>query len=387
MYNLKSVANVIKEAGFNFFKIEMEADLSLMLDRIIANFSKMLPCSMCFGNKAYSEVCRSCEGLGFFTCHHCEEGKIKTISGGYITCPYCKGQTRPACNSCHGEGKFYNRTDKQCGNCNGTGQKVTHSTEHIFKGIFLSNLPENMRQALEYCLLYRDGINSHEITLTLPIEFIIDSDKIIEAFKSAINILGAGYNSTNAGIHICLLQDRYYPPRKPLPLQKLTNFKRAMNKMMLALVLIGSGDGRTTRNFIWRDLAAESEDKYSAVYTPDNSVIEFRVFDTCYENPKRVTLFVQTIAQCLRFYSDNPPPIKLAQLDMLKNSPIINKSFSRGRMSRLSYMFKNKPILDRARQELELLLDRKISIPKREGREKIIERLANIEKTFERNES
>jgi hypothetical protein len=156
---------------------------------------------------------------------------------------------------------------------------------------------------------YNDGSVDTEITLTLP----YTDPKHVEygmEYLRAFHLLGEEIGQINinrAGLHIAIIpnQEGSYPRNCYLNGRKLTNFMQSMHHLKPALLFLASHD-KKSRALNFRDPRGNGEyDKYSMV-NGSSGVLEYRCFQTCYDNPVALVDYMVVIGNSLKFYSDNP---------------------------------------------------------------------------------
>jgi hypothetical protein len=362
MFTVEQSINYIKKKGFNFFKVELEAQVNYdgrKVAKVIDNNTGK--CCYCNNTEKINHTCTACAGLGHKICSVCKGEKfVKDIKGHKIPCPYCKTK-EITCDSCNGTGFI----PKTCDKC-----YTSHPDYKFYSGeestltaamIDFSTRIGDINKSIVFKKAYNDGSCNTEITLTLPIEFLSKLGEIARSFGDTINCLGDSSYLENSGMHIALLPTALYPNIDTLPVQKLDNFRKSMNKLMLATMICGS-DGKMTRPFIWRDLRTSNSEKYSAIYCPGNKAIEYRIFDAVYFSPERCSLFIKTMAHSLKYYSNTFKPIKhLPVIQSAGRTTIVNKSYSRNKFTPLSTIISTVHAADRAREEMEELLEIEIS--------------------------
>lgn len=169
------------------------------------------------------------------------------------------------------------------------------------------NVSPEARRALVFGRFYVDGSVDSEYTFTVPIDGVYYVLEYIEAFKKLSEI--ASDNSVNkldvrgAGMHIAILNDPdgVYPGGNRLNAYCADSFRYSMNKLLPALYFLGTGNAKS-RPLGYRVPKVDLRDKYSAI-TGHTNVFEYRVFDTCYDNPKTFLDFFCVIAKTMQFYS------------------------------------------------------------------------------------
>lgn len=257
---IKQVLKNIKNKGFGYIKIELEADMA----------RATTSCSRCFGDGYYP--CDQCDGDG-----HLQE------NGQLATCPNClRGNVR-----CVHSLRY--RDTSTC-------QRFINT--HVSKKALKS---------LVYGRFMVDGSVDSEYTLTLPIQKAHYAVEFIHAFNKLAKAIGKPMEVQGAGMHIALMpedSDGYYSRGDNdyyLDNNKLANFRIQMQKLLPALYFLGTGNHRT-RGMSYRYPRISSE-KYSAI-NYGSSVLEYRVFETCYDNPMQILQFFEVIEKSLNYWND-----------------------------------------------------------------------------------
>lgn len=283
MKGLDKTIKQIKKAGFNFVKVELEAQLNR-------------------GSPGYDD-CYNCDGRGF----------IEDETEGEIECLDCGGEGRVCSNedfsdelSCNefimerlrsiglAELKSREIYFEHCGN------ECSYETEYT--PVF----------PLTYAAFYCDGSVDSEFTFTIAIEQIEKVLDVINAFKSLADAIGNGIEVEGAGLHISVLPSGDYPCQGYLPEAKMRNFRTEVAKLLPAL-FISAASGNFTRGYDFRYPRVSSGEKYSAIYTHHGTCIEYRLFETCYQRPEAFFEFMGTIAKTLDYYIDPNKKIEASE--------------------------------------------------------------------------
>jgi len=150
---------------------------------------------------------------------------------------------------------------------------------------------------------YRDGSVDSEFTFTIPTDDVAMLPKVIEAFKALAERNGRGMDTHGAGMHFSVLQDSYYPSTRTFPENRWQNFQREVKKLLPALY-IGAAAKNWTRSLEYRHATVADNSKYSAIYALRKAQLEYRIFDTCYDNPDMVLEYFGIIARTLEYFAD-----------------------------------------------------------------------------------
>lgn len=264
-----AIEQIIK-AGFSHIKVELEADLGRDGER---------------------------------RCEYCDDG--------YVTCDSCDGDgvvmaERPngteievECDDCYGEG----HTD--CDECDG-GYDGGYYDEDYCEQFMRDYVGSEVLSRLTYGNFYEDGSVDSEFTFTVPATAYKDVVVWIEAFKALADDIGNGYETHGAGMHISVIPDYSggnYPVRQHMPEEKIENFKRQMSKLIPAMMFFSSNN-KVSRDLGYRRPQVSDDDKYSAIFTHHDTCIEYRAFETCYDNPEDIFQHFEVVAKTLEFYAN-----------------------------------------------------------------------------------
>jgi hypothetical protein len=283
--NYQHLQRAFLQAGFKYLKLEMEAQVDPrdFTTRGCDNCDDgRVECGDCEGDGRLSEECQACAGRGF------ESDKR--------TCGACAGEgtLSPDCPWCYGDGYL------SCSYCDeDSEERLTEEYFEMFESRFREEL-DGRDGHFRYLQAYRDGSTDTEVTLTLRVDYLAHLPDILRAFKQTCLAFG-DCETGNAGLHLTLLEGYKYPRTRKLNQRKMANYKRETAKLLLGLAYLAS-NGKT-RSFCYRDLRISASDKYSAIFTHGNTCLEFRLFDTCYDDPDRVLAYLTLMAKTLRYYT------------------------------------------------------------------------------------
>lgn len=172
---------------------------------------------------------------------------------------------------------------------------------------------------LVFAKFYNDGSVDSEFTLTLLMdkaENVLLLPKIMDAFTSLGPAMNCNMTTKRAGLHIALIKAKnghYSPSDIPTAIDKkrFKNFQRSMTMLLPALYFLGSQNkDNQTRSMYHRqpkigsgqiDGYGPSNPKYSAV-SYRGTALEFRVFDTCYDNPQQILDNVVVMKNAIRYW-------------------------------------------------------------------------------------
>lgn len=180
---------------------------------------------------------------------------------------------------------------------------------------FNEHLSDRAKAALVYLACYPDGGDT-EITFTISLADptnVLVLPEFIDLYNELSREAGSGHvNVSNAGMHMALLNDskcRYPGTDSKIEWRsRFENMQRSCSLLMPALFFLGS-TYENTRSFSPR-YPRVSYDKYSAVHGSDGC-LEFRVFDTCYNQPGIILDNVVVMANVMQFFRKKYKPVKM----------------------------------------------------------------------------
>jgi hypothetical protein len=172
----------------------------------------------------------------------------------------------------------------------------------------------NWKSPITYGRVYYDGSVDTEFTFTLLLnkpENIFLLPKIIEAY----NALCAHFKMqevTGAGMHTALLNDpnggyRRYSRVPAEQVKCFNNFNKSMQLLLPSLYFLATPDERSRSlspriPTLAQTTADHGSEKYYAV-SYQGGALEFRIFDTCYQQPLAILDNVVVIANCMQFWA------------------------------------------------------------------------------------
>ena len=227
----------------------------------------------------------------------CHEGRAP------LRCKVCQGtgenEDGDECEPCSGTGES---TDfDQCGVCDGYGRiprddSVSEDYFYEFETTLRKSLVDECDRAgltltdvVTFLRVLPDISVGTEATITIPIDKVRFLDKVVECFVQTAeeygNSIATDLDATErAGMHMTLLWTKNYPSTKRLSPACLQTFKQNVEQLKLALVYLGSVGGRT-RSLGYRDLNTTGR---GFIDYHEDTCIEFRSFDPCYECPSQI---------------------------------------------------------------------------------------------------
>lgn len=248
----------IKAAGFTHIKLELEAELA-------RNDTD---------NDRTAE-CENCEGSGVV--------ELQDAMGNYYS--------DIECAVCYGEGEIESEE--------GYNWRSEEDCEQFIR----DNITVDTSNVINYMNFYNDGSVDSELTFTLPVDKPEAAMDVIRVFKLLADEIGNGMDVDGAGMHISVLTSGQYPSREELPQANIRNFKNEVSKLLPAL-FIAATSGGFTRELGYRYPRIDSYEKYSAIYTHNDTCLEYRLFETCYQRPEALLEYLGTIAKTLEYYTD-----------------------------------------------------------------------------------
>ena len=290
MSGIKSTVEAIKDAGFGYVKVELEAQLRRPYDSDEGEYES---CSEC--NDGYID-CEECDGEGY------QEVELTRPDGSTselteeVTCDDCYGDGHHDCSECDGSGEVYVESE------GGDFGSVEYCEDFI-----MEQLSQEAKDALIYKRFYNDGSVDSEFTFTISVDKVKVLPEIIDSFNKLAEAVGNGMDVDGAGMHVAVLphesNGRYPVPSSfDMPADKLQNFTTEVTKLLPAL-FIAATSGNFTRGLNYRNPKIE-RDKYSAIHIVGGRCLEYRLFETCYQRPEAIFEYLQTIARTLEYYKD-----------------------------------------------------------------------------------
>lgn len=285
--DIGSLTDAFLAANLPYLKVELEAQF----DR--GNFR--------------DPVCRHCEGVGQQSCKPCQAmGLIK------------EGSAVKTCTVCNGEGAFV------CLSCTGRGRATRMGSDPWVNNWLYNSLSRSVQRKIKYFKFYNDRSCDSEVTLTIHVRDIGILPTVIKQFLAIGELTMKNrkqkYDVRGAGIHIALMAQAEYPTNLKLPKPNVDNLCDQVRKLLPALYFLGAS-GKNTRSLMFRapqigrsndteGRVRYGRDKYSALYTRGDTVLEYRIFETCYRHPEQIFDFLATVANTLQFYANPRKKVK-----------------------------------------------------------------------------
>lgn len=248
--------------------------------------------------------CDICEGSGYEYCDSCDSGDVEHE---HYECDDDCDISYETCGNCDGE------YQNVCGYCDGAGESDPENRQwadtEVCQQYIVDQLPKSAKDAIKYIRFYRDGSVDSECTVTVPIDKAHLLVHFLQAWTKLGEAIGNGMEIEKAGMHISILNDPtcYYTPGADLNRlnpEYVANFKEAMLPLLPALYFLAS-PSQQSRGLSYRTPRIDSRKGgvYPAICTHDNTIFEYRIFETCYDNPLMLVDFLIVIANTLKFYS------------------------------------------------------------------------------------
>ena len=301
MKKIDKIISSIKNAGFSHIKVELEA-------------------SMYRSSSDQRYSCRFCKGTGNGPCMSCDE------RGVIISTDTQGRQLYADCQSCRGAGQG------DCKACSGVGS-ASFSNENICRAFLLSNIKKSSVKKIVYGKFYYDGSVDSEYTFTVAIE---DAPVVIEVIQAWNKMFGAMHGGSRtmdtrgAGMHIAVLPEGCngkYPSPVRLDADGWDNFKTQVSTLLPTMYFLAASKS-TTRPLQFRMPQISESSKYSAVYARNTSQMEFRIFDTCYDDPNIFYDYLSVIGNSLKFYADPTLKVKKLGLDFRLRTGDLSKCYN-----------------------------------------------------------
>lgn len=325
--------NKLKNGEFKAtaIKVELEAQLDRGRDDD--------DCSYC--GEGYQD-CNECSG-GDYCCDDCDESGVVEVDGAEEACDRCSGAGRIQCDDCDGSGRV------ECGECDGDwqGEGGGYGSDNKCHDFILERLvplglaeerPEGEYYEyadkyrpvlpLVFSKFYNDGSVDSEHTFTLMLdnpENIFLLPKILEAFTELHEEINGDTEMRveGAGMHIALLNDPngYYCPSRETATRNMEadiistfyNYQSSMQMLLPAMFFLGSSNERSRRlNF--RAPRVERGDEGNGKYYAINfayGALEFRLFETCYDNPEAILDMVCVISNSMKYWRKKFIPFRM----------------------------------------------------------------------------
>lgn len=297
MSSIKSTVQAIKDAGFGYIKVELEAQLNRPYDDDEGEYET---CGTCDGNGR--EDCDTCDGEGYEEVELTRpDGSISDVTEE-VTCDDCYGDGHIDCSDCEGEGEVYREHDSD-----GDFGSVERCQQFIE-----DQLSEGAKKSIIYGRFYNDGSVDSEYTFTIKADDAHFLPEIVDSFNALAKEVGNGMDVDGAGMHIAVLphesNGRYPVQGFDMPYDKVENFRTEVTKLLPAL-FIAATSGNFTRALNYRHPKIDT-DKYSAIHIVNGRCFEYRLFETCYQRPEAIFEYLETIARTLEYYKDTSKKVE-----------------------------------------------------------------------------
>lgn len=171
---------------------------------------------------------------------------------------------------------------------------------------------------LTYAEFYRDGSVDSEFTFTIMLdnpENIFLLPKIIKVFTDLGEANGNGIDVRGAGMHMAFLKspDGDYPTYSSASDRPFFhNFEKSMTLLMPALYFLGTSN-EISRGLGFRQPGVGFDNHRTAV-DYRGGALEFRVFDTCYNQPEAILDNFVVMSRALRYWTSRHVPCGLEKI-------------------------------------------------------------------------
>lgn len=180
-----------------------------------------------------------------------------------------------------------------------------------------------IKAPLMYADTYNDGSVDTELTMTVSLadpSVVFKLPRVLEIFKEVCQEYGDSFDTSNAGMHIALLNDKdcVYDPAnfkrvRPYDGVRFKNFSQSMIRLLPALYFLGSWNERSRELRFRRPQVCSTNVPTNHRYDPDSlkysavafrhGAVEFRVFETCYDQPEAVLDYIVVMGNAMQFWT------------------------------------------------------------------------------------
>lgn len=308
-------------------KVELEAQLGRGSGDDTCSYCEegSVGCGAC--NSIYEVTCSACEGNGNVTNDQYTETNDEPIElecedcsgSGYVPCDEC-GEGRNTCNECDGDwqGNESNfGSDEYCHDFilerlvkHGLAELIPEGENYSYANKYRPVLP------LVFSKFYNDGSVDSEHTFTLLLDDPTVIEKLpvfLDIFKELASEVNNSFDTRGAGMHIALLntKDGWYCAdsyssmhTQNTQIDEFNNFSKSMKMLLPALFFLGSAN-EMSRGLRFRLPRVEQYgyegSKYHAI-NYGHGAIEFRLFETCYDNTSIILDNVVVIANSMKYW-------------------------------------------------------------------------------------
>lgn len=189
--SLKSTVQAIKDAGFGYVKVELEAQLGRPYDN--SDEGEYVTCGECDGDGHHH--CDTCDGEGYTEIELTRPDGSTSELTEEVTCDDCYGDGHIDCSECEGSGEVYEEYDSEC----------EFGSVQVCEDFIMEQLSTEAKEALLYGRFYNDGSVDSEYTFTIPVEKVNVLPEFINSFNKLAEAVGNGMDVDGAGMHIAVL--------------------------------------------------------------------------------------------------------------------------------------------------------------------------------------
>lgn len=278
--------------------------------------------------------CSNCDSEGWLSCDYCDgEGNAEDEDGDYYDCDECDGG-RVQCSYCDEAREHARNTCSVCWAIN-YYSSPTNCHDFLLERLVPLGLAEPLPEGASYSYsnkfrpvrplvfskFYRDGSVDSEWTLTIEMtpDAVMLLPQLTEMWNELSRAIGNTVVTTGAGLHMALINspDAGYPDATNYSESRYRNFKRSMTPLLPALYFLGTTNEHTRGLGYRRPQVTcyelgdsySGNSKYSAI-SYRHGAVEFRVFDTCYDNPQAILDNVVVMRNAMKYWSDHYTPPK-----------------------------------------------------------------------------
>lgn len=253
---------------------------------------------------------------GWFTCEECDN------EGWYSNCEYCE-EGYVTTEEEHQESNF--SSNKFCQEyimerLAEYGLATYDDTKSFVTGHDGYGSHWHPQYPLTYAEFYTDGSVDSEFTFTLDLNesrSILLLPKFLDIFKEFAKEAGNSFDVGGAGMHMALInsEDCSYPTRENVTstdMARFANFQRSLNLLMPAMFFLASHNEKS-RGLNYRNPCVGNSTHRTAI-DYRGGALEFRLFDTCYDNPEAILDNVVVMGNVMKYWNDRFKPIALEKI-------------------------------------------------------------------------
>lgn len=342
---LKAVQQ-LKDSDFKVtgIKVELEANLNRRSNRNSQPRTRNSSgrCLMCNEGTTICEYCPECDTCGsdgdmysdeedqYINCTDCDGTGVDREMCDYLSdhlegtrtiqCQHCEGNYQLSPEELIAAGEIQRDFGREVDCHNflleqlaplGLATKLTAEERIAQRGTLQYGVDTEyaVKHPLVFGNFYNDGSVDSEFTYTIALddkENIMLLPKVTEAWNKLVAAIGNGCDVKGAGMHMALIREPNckYPDRNHYngDSEHYHNFEKSMRLLIPALFFLGSVNN-VSRALRFREPRVSGE-KYSAI-SFHNGVLEYRVFETCYDNPAAILDNVVVMANTMKYWTSS----------------------------------------------------------------------------------